>query len=391
MNGIDTAIASLLASRVDSLLNIAPGSAATSQTGAAGVDTAPTTAPPAATPAPPPSAQTALSAVALTLNAIARSGGDATPAVLGQTPIWPAAPALDIEVGGLPLFDTPARFHCLPTPIRLPPATTATANVAAAQVPVAALAAALEQTVGDSGLFYEAHLAQWLAGQRSPAELAGEAQNKLVAAAAQLPLDWASDDGDAPLPNGAARQGTGAAPNGAAQNGAPGGTPDSSAAARAMPSILTAQAARFVAGEVLASSLSDLNGQPAHAGLHSAAAQTADGGLVAEFAIDGGRGASRDRAVGASATGSARDRTVSLERRSVAGRAARLDHRTGRRRMGPQRRRRGERGRPAVAHASDAVVADARHRRRGTDADRHAPRGARAGESGRRGAARDAG
>jgi hypothetical protein len=45
-----------------------------------------------------------------------------------------------------------------------------------------------------------------------------------------------------------------------------------------MPSILTAQAARFVAGEVLASSLSDLNGQPAHAGLHSAAAQTADAG-----------------------------------------------------------------------------------------------------------------
>ncbi|KAA1012393.1 flagellar hook-length control protein FliK [Paraburkholderia panacisoli] len=276
MNGIDTAIASLLASRVDSLLNIAPGSAATSQTGAAVVDTAPTTAPPAATPPPPPSAQTALSAVALTLNAIARSGGDATPAVLGQRPIWPAAPALDIEIGGLPLFDTPAAS----TAANASPAaagTTATANVAAAQVPVAALAAALEQTVGDSGLFYEAHLAQWLAGQRSPAELADEAQNRLVAAA-QLPLDWASEEGDATLPNGAARQGMGASPHGAAQNGAPGGTPDSSAAARAMPSILTAQAARFVAGEVLASSLSDLNGQPAHAGLHSAAAQTADAG-----------------------------------------------------------------------------------------------------------------
>jgi hypothetical protein len=276
MNGIDTAIASLLASRVDNLLNIAPGSAATSQTGAAVVDTAPTTAPPAATPPPPPSAQTALSAVALTLNAIARSGGDATPAVLGQRPIWPAAPALDIEIGGLPLFDTPAAS----TAANASPAaagTTATANVAAAQVPVAALAAALEQTVGDSGLFYEAHLAQWLAGQRSPADLTGEAQNRLVAAA-QLPLDWASDEGDATLPNGAGRQGMAASPHGAAQNGAPGGTPDSSAAARAMPSILTAQAARFVAGEVLASSLSDLNGQPAHAGLHSAAAQTADAG-----------------------------------------------------------------------------------------------------------------
>jgi hypothetical protein len=278
MNGIDTAIASLLASRVDSLLNIAPGSAATSQTGAAGVDTAPTTAPPAAAPPPPPSAQTALSAVALTLNAIARSGGEATPAVLGQTPIWPAAPALDIEFGGLPLFDTPAAAAAA-TANAGPAAagTTATANVAAAQVPIAALAAALEQTVGDSGLFYEAHLAQWLAGQRSPADLAGEAQNRLVAAT-QLPLDWASEEGDATLPNGAARQGVGASPGGAAQNGAPGGTPDSNTAARAMPSILTAQAARFVAGEVLASSLSDLNGQPAHAGLHSAAAQTADAG-----------------------------------------------------------------------------------------------------------------
>ncbi len=50
MNGIDTAIASVLTSRVDSLLGIQPGSAATSQTGATGVANAPTTAPPAATP-----------------------------------------------------------------------------------------------------------------------------------------------------------------------------------------------------------------------------------------------------------------------------------------------------------------------------------------------------
>ena len=277
MNGIDTAIASLLSSRVDSLLNIAPGSAATSQTGAAGVDTAPTTAPPGAPPAPPSSAQTALSAVALTLNAIARSGGEATPAVLGHTPIWSAAPALDIEVEGLPPFDTSAAS----TSTNASPAaagTTATANVAAAQVPVAALAAALKQTVGDSGLFYEAHLAQWLAGQRSPADLAGEAQNKLVAAAAQLRLDWTNEDGDAPAPNGFTRQGMGAAPNGGMQNGTQGGAPENSSANRTMPSILSAQAARFIAGEVLANSLSDLNGQPAHAGLHSAAAQTADAG-----------------------------------------------------------------------------------------------------------------
>ena len=38
MNGIDTALASLLATRIDSLLNIGPGSAATTQTGAADVE-----------------------------------------------------------------------------------------------------------------------------------------------------------------------------------------------------------------------------------------------------------------------------------------------------------------------------------------------------------------
>ena len=94
MNGIDTAVASMLASRVDSLLSIGARTDSTaSQTGASAlsVDTpaargglAPDTS-----STPPASAQTALSAVALTLDAIARSGGDATPAVVGQTPVWP--------------------------------------------------------------------------------------------------------------------------------------------------------------------------------------------------------------------------------------------------------------------------------------------------------------
>lgn len=288
MNGIDTAVASLLANRVDSLLNLAPGGAAASQTGAADVDTAPITMP-SVTPdaAPQPSAQTALSAVALTLNAIVTSGGDATPAVVGQVPIWPAAPALDIELGELPLFDEPPGAPGVSTPNANPGSSsnssstsaaagaTATANVAAAQLPVAALAAALEQIVSDSGLFYEAHLAQWLAGQRSPADLAGEAQNKLVAAAAQLPLDWTNDGGDAASANALTRPGMGTTPNGPGN-----GALDANAAARATPSIQTVQAARFVAGEVLANSLSDLNGQTAHAGLHSAAAQLADGGAT---------------------------------------------------------------------------------------------------------------
>ncbi|WP_144143665.1 flagellar hook-length control protein FliK [Paraburkholderia sp. BCC1884] len=279
MNGIDTAVASLLANRVDSLLNIGPGGATASQTGAADIDTAPITMP-SVTPdaVPQASAQTALSAVALTLNAIVTSGGEATPAVLGQLPIWPAAPALDIEIGDLPLFDdAPAASAANPNSSSTTAAagTTATANIAAAQLPVAALAAALEQTVTDSGLFYEAHLAQWLAGQRSPTDLASEAQNKLVAAAAQLPLDWASDAGDASGANASPRQGMGTTPNGPNSGGA-----DVNPANRAMPSIQTAQAARFVAGEVLADSLSDLNGQTAHAGLHSAAAQLADGGTT---------------------------------------------------------------------------------------------------------------
>ena len=276
MNGIDAVVTSLLANRVDSLLNLTPGSATASQTGAAGVDTEILNTTPVAPPGTPPaSAQTALSAVALTLNAIVNSGGEATPAVLGQTPIWPAAPALDVEAGGFALFDTaatPAASSANPNTAATT-GTTATANVAAAQVPVAALAAALEQTVGESGLFYESHLAQWLAGQRPPAALAGEAQNKLVAAAAQMPLDWASDADPASPANATGRPGMGAASNGPAN-----GAPDGNAAARAMPSIQTAQAARFVAGEVLASSLSDLNGQPAHSSVHSAAAQLADDG-----------------------------------------------------------------------------------------------------------------
>ena len=296
MNGIDTAIASVLSSRVDSLLSVGPGSASTAQTGAAGLNTAPTSTPTPAASAPPASAQTALSAVALTLDAIARSGGEVTLAVLGQTPIWSAAPALDVASDGLPLFETPES----PTASNVNPATTgaaattattasasgaAVANVAAAQVPVAALAAALEQTVSDSGLFYESHLAQWLAGQRSPATLAGEAQNKLVADAAQLPLDWTPDDGAASTPNASTWQGTGgtsqSSPNGASNN-ASNNVPNNAAnnmASRPMPSILTAQAARFAAGEVLANSLSDLTGQPGRTGLHSAmTAQTADAG-----------------------------------------------------------------------------------------------------------------
>ncbi|OLL29277.1 flagellar hook-length control protein FliK [Burkholderia sp. SRS-W-2-2016] len=300
MNGIDS-VASVLSSRIDSLLNIAPGSTATSQTGATGVDTAPATVTPNTTPAPAASAQTALSAVAMTLNAIAGSGGDATPAVLGQTPIWPAAPALDVA-GSAPAAASASTPNAS-TANANASATAAAARVAAAEVPVAALAAALERTVGDSGLFYEAHLAAWLSGQRTPAELAGEAQNRLVAGS-PLPPGWnsatgatgdtaAQSAGGWPGQTGATADGTprgmAGSGNGNNANGAQGGTPggmqagtpngpssEHNAGAHPLPSILTAQAARLAAGELLASSMSDLSGPAPHTGLHSGAAPNAD-------------------------------------------------------------------------------------------------------------------
>ncbi|MBC8727119.1 flagellar hook-length control protein FliK [Paraburkholderia sp. UCT2] len=285
MNGIDSALASVLSSRIDSLLSIAPGTATTSQTGAAGVDTAVPAAPANVTPAPQSSAQTALSAVALTLNAIAHSGGEATPAVLGRAPIWAAAPALDVAIESLPLTDAAgaptvnfaagdaaAAANTNTNPNAAASATaTAAASVAATEVPVAALAAALQQTVADSGLFYEAHLAAWLVGQRSPAQLANEAQNQLVADS-QLPPDWSADAGDASARTAAANGAAEATPRGTAN------VAENNPAMHAMPSILTAQAARLVAGELLASSVSDLNGQSTHAGLHSAVSQAADAG-----------------------------------------------------------------------------------------------------------------
>lgn len=249
MNGIEPVAAALAASRLDSLLTTGPtGAAGATQAGASAL-AAGTAAQPGAVPAPPPpppaSAQTALSAVALTLDAIVRSGGDATPAVIGTAPIWPAAPALDVhtiqtagtadsaawsafvagsavadlldgtgagaagsavstastaaQAGGAAAAGT-AGTTASASGASAQATGTASAIVAPVQVPVTALAAALAQTVSESGLFYEAHLAQWLAGMRTPAQLAGEPQNQLVAAAAAMPSDWtgAPDDLDAP-------------------------------------------------------------------------------------------------------------------------------------------------------------------------------------------------
>ncbi|MGF7129499.1 hypothetical protein P3T40_000966 [Paraburkholderia sp. EB58] len=288
MNGIDTAIASLLASRVDSLLNIAPGAPSTAQAGASALsgDTPVTPGTPEVPTPPPASAQTVLSAVAQTLNAIALSGGEVTTAILGQLPIWPAAPALDVEMAELPLFDSaggqsadagnPNAANTAntanPTSATGTTATAAT-SVAASPVPVAALAAALEQTVAGSGLFYEAHLAQWLAGQFTLPDLASEPQNRLLDTASQLPLDWAADADAGAQPGSASASAQQARP-GTTQTA--GGAAEGNSAARAQPSIMSPQAARFAAGEVLANSLSDLSAQPERAALHAAVAQTSD-------------------------------------------------------------------------------------------------------------------
>ena len=298
MIGIDTAIASVLASRVDSLLNIAPGAPNTAQTGAStlNVGTPVTPGGPEVPATPPASAETVLSAVAQTLNAIALSGGEATPAILGQLPIWPAAPALDVEMAELPLFDsagaqtanagnpnaanaanpagTANSTNSTNSTGSTATAATAATSVGASPVPVAALAAALEQTVSGSGLFYEAHLAQWLAGQFTLPDLANEPQNNLETVE-QLPLDWA-DESEAGAQPGSA---FGSA---SAQQARPGttrnanGTAEGSNAARPQATILSPQAARFAAGEVLANSLSDLSTQPERAALHAAVTQTGD-------------------------------------------------------------------------------------------------------------------
>ncbi|NIG00326.1 flagellar hook-length control protein FliK, partial [Burkholderia sp. Ax-1720] len=96
-----------------------------------------------------------------------------------------------------------------------------------AQAAIAALAAALARSVADSGLFYESHLAQWLAGQRGTADLAREPQNQLTQAAAR---DGGAAPGGGAAPRGAAPDG-GATPAGAGGGAAPDASPARSPAA----------------------------------------------------------------------------------------------------------------------------------------------------------------
>ncbi|KGU70728.1 flagellar hook-length control protein FliK [Burkholderia pseudomallei] len=191
MTGIDTAAAAILASRIDSLLDAiqpAAGGAAAPQVGTSGAPPASAAPRPAASGPPPASAQTALSEVGLTLDAISRYGGAATPAVVGAAPLLPAAPtavAVAAQASSLdPLLATPDAAGN-PAAATAPGAQAAQAAPQAAlpASPAAALSLALVQAVAQSGLFYESHLAQWLAGQRTTAELAREPQARLASGA----------------------------------------------------------------------------------------------------------------------------------------------------------------------------------------------------------------
>ncbi|WP_207001999.1 flagellar hook-length control protein FliK [Trinickia mobilis] len=214
MTGIDTAIASVLASRVDSLLTNGVGSfsnPSTAQTGASAlsVDTSNAAAGvTGAIPAAQASAQAVLSEVALTLDAISRFGGEATPAVVGEAPIWPAPPAINVVAGAsaelFPSLDSAAAAGGSASASASAAQQTQGAALSASTVPVALLAAALAQAVSESGLFYESHLAQWLLGSRTVDSLAGEPQTRLAAGEVQLPLAWggspgAAEAGDATL------------------------------------------------------------------------------------------------------------------------------------------------------------------------------------------------
>jgi hypothetical protein len=279
MNGIDTAVASLLASRIDSLLAVSARSGATASQTDASLNVKTPVVTPAEAAAPlPASAQTALSAVALTLDAITRSGGEATPALIGQMPLWPAAPA--IEVTPLPLFDTQGAASTAAAAQGGTDGTQASgvanaASIVATAVPVAELAAALARTVDESGLFYESHLAQWLSGQRPVESLADEPQNHLADTASQLPLDWDEETGDAL-----------SWAQGRSQGGAPASASGNFAAARGGPGGPQAQSARFTTFDLGTNDIIDM-ADDVPPGTQRAATGGAAAGMTAEANAQG--------------------------------------------------------------------------------------------------------
>jgi Flagellar hook-length control protein FliK len=264
MTGIDSRLATVLASRIDSLIDsVAAGSrTAAAQTGAStqasDMSAAPTLGPPLVDTPLPASAQATLSEVALTLDAISRLGGEATPAVLGEAPIWPAPPAIDAHAG-LPegLFAATAGESAAAADTRSGSAAQTGANgsfaadapassdsvapvASAASLPVAALASALASTVAETGLFYESHLAQWLSGGYPAEALLKEPQARLAAETSQLSLDWSDADDAGFVPAGPQLAGWGGAAPEGSLSGMP--VPAHAAAAQLLASALASQA-----------------------------------------------------------------------------------------------------------------------------------------------------
>jgi hypothetical protein len=200
MPGLDSAIAALIASRTDMLLSAllpqgGSSSGATAQTGTSQllVDTPPFTVPVPANTAntpPPASAQTALSDVARTLDAISRFGGQNTPPITSDSPLWPTAPRPVLAASAFAtlsgsLFSTPEASAASSSTV---------VNQATPVLPVSVLASVLAKTVSESGLFYESHIAQWLAGQRTLASLQNEPQARADNLTARLPFDGPQPD-----------------------------------------------------------------------------------------------------------------------------------------------------------------------------------------------------
>ena len=136
MTGLDTAIASLLASRTELLLSAIRAPNGVSGSGVTGASVGQTTtqtdmsqtvgtSPGAATPAA--SAQTAFSSVARTLDVISRFPG-AAPALTGDTPLWPTPPRPASAFAALSEKAAPSNPGAIGVAARIAPSAAAPSN-----------------------------------------------------------------------------------------------------------------------------------------------------------------------------------------------------------------------------------------------------------------------
>ncbi len=227
MNGLDPIIATTLATRIDSVLNAVSGSAgSTAQTsGTQGASATPVpasgtgTGSAAPVPGQPSSAETTLSNTALALDAILRldtsllsNAGTQTQTTLLSTPPSQASSlaanlasdanltngaGAQASANGATALSNLATLlgnsgtsgtDTASTPANLTGTTAGTSAAASLATLtgansgdplVNALATALQQAVGNSGLFYESHLSQWMSGTRTSDSLQNEPQAQL--------------------------------------------------------------------------------------------------------------------------------------------------------------------------------------------------------------------